>query len=166
VPTHAPRQPPHKGGIGHVQGHPAAPLAQVVDAVHGVVVDDPGSGSVGLDDHLEVLLPWREQRLGDIAGLRLGEIRALTRADVDLEAGALNVRRSLLPDGAAKAPRTEAGKRTAAIIPALRRVLVAWRLRSPHTRPGDPVVCTARAAAPSRSGTFAARSMMQRRRRS
>lgn len=81
--------------------------------------------------------------LAAFAGLRLGEIRALTWADVDLEAGALNVRRSLLPGGAAKAPKTEASKRTAPIIPALRRVLVAWRLRSPHTRPGDPVVCTA-----------------------
>ena len=61
----------------------------------------------------------------------------------ELEAGALNVSRSLLPDGTAKAPKTEAGKRAVPILPALRRVLVAWRLRSPHTRPGDPVVCTA-----------------------
>jgi integrase len=49
----------------------------------------------------------------------------------------------MLPDGTVKAPKTHAGNRTAPIVPALRRLLVAWRLRSPHTRPGDPVVCTA-----------------------
>jgi integrase len=87
---------------------------------------------------------WRAALgLAAFAGLRLGEIRGLTWADLDLEAGALSVRRSLLPDGTAKAPKTEAGKRAVPIVPALRRVLVAWRLRSPHTRPGDPVVCTA-----------------------
>ena len=29
------------------------------------------------------------------------------------------------------------------ILPALRKLLVAWRLRSPHTRPADVVICTA-----------------------
>ena len=87
---------------------------------------------------------WRAAlALAGFAGLRLGEIRALTWADVDLETGALSVRRSMLPDGTVKAPKTDAGNRTAPIVPALRRLLVAWRLRSPHTRPGDPVVCTA-----------------------
>jgi integrase len=87
---------------------------------------------------------WRAAlALAGFAGLRLGEIRALTWADVDLEAGTLAVRRSMLPDGTVKPPKTEAGNRTAPILPELRRQLVAWRLRSPHTRPGDPVVCTA-----------------------
>jgi integrase len=87
---------------------------------------------------------WRAAlALAGFAGLRLGEIRALTWADVDLEAGALAVRRSMLPDGTVKAPKTEAGNRTAPIVPALRRLLVAWRLRSPHTRSADPVICTA-----------------------
>jgi integrase len=87
---------------------------------------------------------WRAAlALAGFAGLRLGEIRALQWADVDLDAGALNVQRSLLPDGTAKAPKTEAGIRTVPIIPALRRLLVEWRLRSPRTRPTDPVVCTA-----------------------
>jgi integrase len=75
--------------------------------------------------------------------LRLGEIRALTWADVDLEAGTLAVQRSMLPNGTRKAPKTEAGTRTAPIMPALRRLLVAWRLRSPHTRPSDLVIVTA-----------------------
>lgn len=79
---------------------------------------------------------WRAAlALAGFAGLRLGEIRALTWADVDLEAGTLAVRRSMLPDGTLKPPKTEAGKRAVPIVPALRRVLVAWRLRSLHTRP-------------------------------
>jgi integrase len=49
----------------------------------------------------------------------------------------------MLPDGSLKPPKTEAGTRTVPIVPALRRLLVAWRLRSPHTRPEDPVICTA-----------------------
>jgi integrase len=90
------------------------------------------------------LTTWRAAlALAGFAGLRLGEIRALTWADVDLEAGAMTVHRSMLPDGALKAPKTDAGNRTAPIMPALRRLLVAWRLRSPHTRPADPVICTA-----------------------
>jgi integrase len=87
---------------------------------------------------------WRAAlALAGFAGLRLGEIRALTWADVDLDAGALAVHRSMLPDGTVKAPKTEAGKRTVPIVPALRRLLVEWRQRSPHTRPADAVVCTA-----------------------
>jgi integrase/recombinase XerC len=62
---------------------------------------------------------------------------------IDLEAGAIGVRRSMLPDGAAKAPKSWAGERVVPIVPALRRLLVEWRLRSPHTRPDDLVLCTA-----------------------
>jgi integrase len=87
---------------------------------------------------------WRAAlALAAYAGLRLGEVRALTWGDVDLDAGTLTVRRSLLPDGTAKPPKTEAGTRTVPLLPALRRLLVAWKLRSPHTRPGSLVVCTA-----------------------
>jgi integrase len=77
------------------------------------------------------------------AGLRLGEVRGLRWQDIDLEAGLLHVRRSLQPDGTPTPPKTEAGKRAVPLLPALRRLLVAWRLRSPHTRPADPVICTA-----------------------
>jgi integrase len=79
-----------------------------------------------------------------------------------LEAGALTVHRSMLPDGTVKAPKTESGNRTAPIVPALRRLLVAWRLRSPHTRPADPVICTARGER-CRSATYAAHSRTQKR---
>jgi integrase len=81
--------------------------------------------------------------LAGYAGLRLGEIRALTWADVDLKAGTIAVRRSLLPDGTPKPPKTEAGERDVPILPALRRALVRWRVRSPHTNPGDLIICTA-----------------------
>ncbi len=87
---------------------------------------------------------WRAAlALAAYAGLRLGEIRALTWADVDRDAGTVSVRRSLLPDGTAKAPKTEAGARTIPLLPALRRLLVTWKLRSPRKRDRDLVVCTA-----------------------
>src|SRR5205814_1471657 len=81
--------------------------------------------------------------LAGYAGLRLGEIRALTWSDVDLATDTLTVRRSLLPDGTPKHPKTMAGTRSLPVLPALRRALVAWKLRSPHTRPCDFVVCAA-----------------------
>jgi integrase/recombinase XerC len=87
---------------------------------------------------------WRAALgLAGFGGLRLGEIRALTWGDVSLDAGAIAVSCSMLPDGTVKATKTAAGARLVPILPALRRVLVEWRLRSPHTRPDDPVVCTA-----------------------
>jgi integrase len=87
---------------------------------------------------------WRAAlALAGYAGLRLGEIRALTWGDIDLDAGTLTVRRSLLPDGTPKAPKTEAGTRTVPLLPALRRLLVAWKLRAPHTASADLVIATA-----------------------
>jgi integrase len=87
---------------------------------------------------------WRAALgLAGYAGLRLGELRALRWGDVNLEAGSLTVRRSLLPDGTPKAPKTEAGARTVPLLPALRRELVAWKVRSPRTAPAVLVVCTA-----------------------
>src|SRR5262249_16537080 len=80
--------------------------------------------------------------LAGYAGLRLGEIRAISWADVDFDAGTLIVRRSALPDGTFKAPKTDAGLRTLPFLPALRRLLVAWKLRSPRTAPDDLVVGT------------------------
>jgi integrase len=46
-------------------------------------------------------------------------------------------------DGTLGPPKTKAGLRVVPIVPALRRLLVSWRLRSPHTRPDDLVVGTA-----------------------
>lgn len=87
---------------------------------------------------------WRAAiGLAAYAGLRLGEIRALRWEDVDREAGTISVRRSLLPDGTPKAPKTEAGNRVVPLLPALRRALAEWELRSPRTRPSDLVIATA-----------------------
>jgi integrase len=87
---------------------------------------------------------WRAALgLASYAGLRIGEIRALTWADVDLAAGTIAVHRSALPDGTPKAPKTAAGERVVPLLPALRRVLVAWKLRAPHSRPEDLVIGTA-----------------------
>lgn len=87
---------------------------------------------------------WRAAiGLAGYAGLRLGEIRGLRWQDVDLDANALNIQQSLLPDGTAKPPKTEAGERTVPMLPALRRLLVEWKVRSPRTRPDQLVICTA-----------------------
>lgn len=86
---------------------------------------------------------WRAALgLAGYAGLRLGELRGLRWCDLDLEAGTLSVSRSLLPDGTPKSPKTAAGVRTIPLLPALRRLLVAWKLRSPYTQPDDLVIAT------------------------
>jgi integrase len=87
---------------------------------------------------------WRATLgLAGYAGLRLGELRGLRWGDLDLEAGTLTISRSMLPDGSAKTPKTAAGRRVIPLVLALRRFLVAWRLRSAHTEEDDIVVCTA-----------------------
>lgn len=87
---------------------------------------------------------WRAAlALAGYAGLRLGEIRAIPWCDVDLDANTIGVSRSMLPDGTTKTPKTAAGIRTVPLLPSLRRLLVAWKLKSPTTRPGDLIVGTA-----------------------
>ena len=78
--------------------------------------------------------------LAGYSGLRLGEIRGLRWSDIDLDTDTLKVSRSLLPDGTPKPPKTEAGTRTVPLLPALRRLLVAWKLKSPRTE--GYVICT------------------------
>ena len=103
---------------------------------------------------LQLLPPLGEVLLvhlhGDEAGreladrlVRRGEIRGLQWQNIDLDANTVSVRRSLLPDGTPKDPKTEAGERTVPMLPALRRLLVAWKVRSPKTRPDQLVICTA-----------------------
>jgi integrase len=81
--------------------------------------------------------------LAGYAGLRLGELRGLRWEDVDFGASLIRVRRSLLEDGTPTKPKTSAGLRAVPLLPKLRRLLVAWKLRSPHARPPDLVICTA-----------------------
>lgn len=80
--------------------------------------------------------------LAGYAGLRLGEIRALTWREVNFEAETVTVSRSALPDGTIKLPKTAAGVRDVPLLPALRRLLVRWRLESPRSRPDDLVIAT------------------------
>src|SRR5262249_34933484 len=86
---------------------------------------------------------WRAAvGLAGFAGLRLGELRALTWSDVDLSAGTISVCRSAQPDGALTKPKTDAGVRVVPLLPALRRLLIEWKLCSPQTRDCDLVICT------------------------
>ncbi len=65
-------------------------------------------------------------------GLRIGELLALAWRDVDLAGGRLRVRQS----------KTDAGVRSVDLQPELRDELLAWKARTPHTGPGDPVFPT------------------------
>jgi integrase len=75
--------------------------------------------------------------LTGLGALRLAEVRGLQWGDIDLAGNKISVERSLLPDGSAKATKTEAGERTLALFPELRRLLVAWKVKSPFTDPSD-----------------------------
>ncbi len=46
--------------------------------------------------------------LAGFAGLRLGEVRGLRWGDIDFEGNTISISRSLLPDGTAKSPKSEA----------------------------------------------------------
>ena len=81
--------------------------------------------------------------LAGYAGLRLGEVRGLQWGDLDLDANVVHVRRSLLPDGTPVPPKTEAGCRSIPMLPALRRALVTWKVKSPYTAPNDYVIVAA-----------------------
>lgn len=60
---------------------------------------------------------WRAAiAVAGYAGLRLGEIRALAWDAIDLDAGTVTVRRSMLPGGTAKAQKTAAGVRTVPLL--------------------------------------------------
>jgi hypothetical protein len=50
--------------------------------------------------------------------------------------------RSLLPDGTPKGTKTEAGTRAVPMLPALRQLLAAWKLKSGTTQDHDPVIAT------------------------
>jgi integrase len=120
----APTERPQKRAKREIARLDAEPLARFVDA----------AGSAR----------WRAAfGLAAYAGLRLGEVRALRWESLDLAAGTVTVRGSLLPDGTAKITKTAAGERTVPLLPALRRLLVEWKLRAPHSKPHDLIIGTA-----------------------
>jgi len=78
-------------------------------------------------------LPDRDRALwatAMFAGLRLGELQALTWRDVALDAGLLKVRNSWDRKAGLVLPKTRAGRRTVPIAQALRRELRAHVFRS------------------------------------
>lgn len=75
------------------------------------------------------------------AGLRIGELLALTWADVDLAVGRIHVRAS----------KTEAGVRDVDIQPELRDELLAWKMATRRDGRGDLVFGTSRGRADSRN---------------
>jgi integrase len=87
---------------------------------------------------------WRAAlALHAYAGLRLGEVRGLKWSHIDFDGDAVMVSCSALPSGDLKDPKTEAGTRVVPMLPALRRALVEWKLRSHRTKPTDFVIATA-----------------------
>jgi integrase len=76
------------------------------------------------------------------AGLRLGELRGLRWADVDLVSGVLHVRRSLGRDGTPQETKTDAGQRAVPLFPELRTLLVKWKLEAEHSQESDYLLST------------------------
>lgn len=64
-------------------------------------------------------------------GLRSSELRGLRRADVDLKAATLTVEQRADQWGVIGAPKSEAGRRSIPVPPALISELRAWMLRAP-----------------------------------
>jgi len=66
-------------------------------------------------------------------GLRSSELRGLRRIDVDLKAATITVAQRADQWGVIGPPKSEAGRRTIPIPPALVSELRAWMLRAPHS---------------------------------
>jgi integrase len=96
-------------------------------------------------------LRWKAAlALAALAGLRLGEVRALRWADIDGDV--IRVSRSALPDGSIKATKTEAGTRSVPLDPTLRAILLEWRLASKRSLDSDFVISTWNGHAVSETG--------------
>jgi integrase len=76
-------------------------------------------------------------------GLRQGEALGLRWSDLDLAAGALHVRYQLGRDGRLVEPKTPQAKREVDLGSSIVAMLREHKLRSLHSRPGDPVFCQA-----------------------
>jgi integrase len=100
-------------------------------------------------EQLEKVIATAEQRVPGFAplivllaytGMRAREALGLRWQDIDLDAATIRLRWQLGRDDRVYAPlKTDAGERDILVLPALRRRLIAHRLASPWTRPGDPV---------------------------
>jgi integrase len=114
-------------------------LAQVLEVAveYGYLDRNPARGR---RRRLKATTPKRTW-LETLAGLRIGELLALRWRDVDLATGKLRV-------GEAK---TDAGRRTVDLSPALRDELAAHKARTPHAEPESLVFCTRTGQAQNRN---------------
>lgn len=100
-------------------------------------------------EQLQAVIDTAEERVPGFAplivllaftGMRIREALGLRWQDIDLDEATIRLRWQLGRDDLAYVPvKTDAGARDIPILPALRRRLIAHRLASPWTRPGDPV---------------------------
>jgi integrase len=69
-----------------------------------------------------------------LTGMRLSELRGLTWADVDLDAGLIHVRRRANQWNNIGPPKSKAGKRDIPLAPIVVNTLRQWRLACPRHR--------------------------------
>jgi integrase len=78
-------------------------------------------------------------RTAIFTGLRLGELLGLRWEDLDLHDGALHVRQQYTRLGEYGPPKTKAAIRRVPLSEEMKTYLAAQKLRSPHSKDGDPV---------------------------
>jgi integrase len=102
--------------------------------------------------------------LAVFASLRWGELAALCRADIDLEAGTVRISRSLneLPGGGYRfgPPKTEAGRRVVA-FPVEITPDLTWHLARFPAHGDDALIFTSPTGMPLRRGNFRRRVWVQ-----
>lgn len=76
-------------------------------------------------------------------GLRVGEMLGLTWANLNFDAGTVEVRRQLSRSRERVEPKTQQAVRDVVLMPALARLLKEHRLRSPYTQESDFVFASA-----------------------
>jgi len=120
--------------------------------------DNPRPDHVWSDEEIEALLAAAETlarkppsrydyspllRVAIFTGLRLGELLGLQWQDVDLGEGLLHVRRQYTRLGEYASPKTRAAVREIPLSEEMTKQLAALKLRSRHSKNGDPVFAAA-----------------------
>lgn len=121
---------------GHVSAIPTTGLdlpAVRTITPRSVAAPDLSLGMIDALPRLEDQALWATAFL---AGLRRGELMALTWTDVDLDRGLIHVERSWDREAGVIDPKSTAGFRDVPIIPALRERLIAWKLACPWSSEG------------------------------
>jgi integrase len=135
---------------GHVASNPVAgPLRRLkADKPSRLFLEPPQVAALleaasELDAEDRARRRYRRPLLATLAyaGLRVGELLALTWRDVDLAGGRIRVRQS----------KTEAGVRSVDLQPELRDDLIGWKASTAHPEPRDLVFPTATGAPDDRN---------------